>query len=42
MEVLLQDPKLAHDQDAQKALHEILFLEGLNVINGPKCNNILS
>ena len=33
MEALLQDPKLAHDLDAQKALHEIQILKTVTDVN---------
>ena len=33
MEALLQDPKLAHDRDAQKALHEIQTLKTVTDVN---------
>ena len=33
MEALLQDPKLAHDRDAQKALHEIQILKTVTDVN---------
>ena len=33
MEALLQDPKLAHDRDAQNALHEIQILKTVTDVN---------
>ena len=41
MEALLQDPKLAHDRDAQKALHEIQILKTVTDVDNFQAQTLL-
>ena len=41
MEALLQDPKLAHDRDAQKALHEIQILKTVTDVDNFQVQTLL-